>query len=103
MNKPCFLFYQVKALEKTTPIRVAPSPAKGTPGKGATPAAPGKAGPLGKPEEDSESSSEEESDSDGDAPAAAPPAQVRPHEDAAAVPGLQASATYSHIKTWVQG
>lgn len=81
MNKPCFLFYQVKALEKTTPIRVAPSPAKGTPGKGATPAAPGKAGPLGKPEEDSESSSEE-SDSEEETQAVKTPVQVGPGERA---------------------
>ena len=81
MNKPCFLFYQVKALEKTVPIRVAPSPAKGTPGKGATPAPPGKAGPLGKPEEDSESSSEE-SDSEEETQAVKTPVQVGPGERA---------------------
>lgn len=85
MNKPCFLFYQVKALEKTVPIKVAPSPAKGTPGKGATPAPPGKAGPsatqamTGKPEEDSESSSQE-SDSEEETQAVKSPVQVGPGE-----------------------
>ena len=77
--------YQVKALEKTVPIKVAPSPAKGTPGKGATPAPPGKAGPsatqamTGKPEEDSESSSQE-SDSEEETQAVKTPVQVGPGE-----------------------
>ena len=58
-------------------------PAKGTLGKGATLATPGKAGPTvaqakaGRPEEDSESSSEE-SDSEEEVPAAKTPLQVRP-------------------------
>nr|XP_020740792.1 treacle protein isoform X5 [Odocoileus virginianus texanus] len=74
---------QVKALEKTVPIKVAPSPAKGTPGKGATPAPPGKAGPsatqamTGKPEEDSESSSQE-SDSEEETQAVKTPVQAKP-------------------------
>ena len=85
INKPCFLFYQVKALEKTVPIKVAPSSAKGTPGKGATPAPAGKAGPsatqamTGKPEEDSESSSQE-SDSEEETQAVKTPVQVGPGE-----------------------
>ncbi|XP_055141606.1 treacle protein isoform X6 [Symphalangus syndactylus] len=58
---------QVKASEKILQVRAASAPAKGTPGKGATPAPPGKAG---KPEEDSESSSEESSDSEEETPAA---------------------------------
>ncbi|XP_030682435.1 treacle protein isoform X7 [Nomascus leucogenys] len=58
---------EVKASEKILQVRAASAPAKGTPGKGATPAPPGKAG---KPEEDSESSSEESSDSEEETPAA---------------------------------
>ncbi|MXQ86929.1 hypothetical protein E5288_WYG019383 [Bos mutus] len=80
---------QVKALEKTVPIRVAPSPAKGTPGKGATPAPPGKAGPLGKPEEDSESSSEE-SDSEEETQAVKTPVQAKP---SGKIPQVKAAST----------
>uniref|UniRef100_A0A2R9BL33 Treacle ribosome biosis factor 1 n=1 Tax=Pan paniscus TaxID=9597 RepID=A0A2R9BL33_PANPA len=67
---------EVKASEKILQVRAASAPAKGTPGKGATPAPPGKAGAVasqtkaGKPEEDSESSSEESSDSEEETPAA---------------------------------
>uniref|UniRef100_A0A2I3SVW3 Treacle ribosome biosis factor 1 n=1 Tax=Pan troglodytes TaxID=9598 RepID=A0A2I3SVW3_PANTR len=67
---------QVKASEKILQVRAASAPAKGTPGKGATPAPHGKAGAVasqtkaGKPEEDSESSSEESSDSEEETPAA---------------------------------
>lgn len=64
----------MKASQKTVQVRAASGPAKGTPGKGATPAPPGKAG---KPEEDSESSSEE-SDSEEETPAAQTLLQVRP-------------------------
>lgn len=102
-----FLSLQAKPSGKTPQVRTASAPTKASPKKGATPVPPGKAGPPAaqarRQEEDSESSSEEESDSDGDAPAAAPSAQVRPPEEAAVVPGLQATATYSHVKTWVQG
>ncbi|XP_031305201.2 treacle protein isoform X4 [Camelus dromedarius] len=75
---------QVKASEKTVQVRAASGPAKGTAGKGATPAPPGKAGPAatqakaGKPEEDSESSSEEDSDSEEELPAAKTPLRVKP-------------------------
>nr|XP_008013185.2 treacle protein isoform X12 [Chlorocebus sabaeus] len=67
---------QVKASEKILQVRAASTPAKGTPGKGATSAPPGKAGAVafqtkaGKSEEDSESSSEESSDSEEETPAA---------------------------------
>uniref|UniRef100_A0A8C9GQF0 Treacle ribosome biosis factor 1 n=1 Tax=Piliocolobus tephrosceles TaxID=591936 RepID=A0A8C9GQF0_9PRIM len=67
---------EVKASEKILQVKAALTPAKGTPGKGATPAPPGKAGAVafqtkaGKPEEDSESSSEESSDSEEETPAA---------------------------------
>uniref|UniRef100_A0A2I3SKV4 Treacle ribosome biosis factor 1 n=1 Tax=Pan troglodytes TaxID=9598 RepID=A0A2I3SKV4_PANTR len=67
---------EVKASEKILQVRAASAPAKGTPGKGATPAPHGKAGAVasqtkaGKPEEDSESSSEESSDSEEETPAA---------------------------------
>lgn len=102
-----FLSLQAKPSGKTPQVRTASAPTKASPKKGAAPVPRGKAGPPAtqarRQEEDSESSSEEESDSDGDVPAAAPPAQVRPHEEAAVVPGLQASATYSHIKTWARG
>nr|XP_019589952.1 PREDICTED: treacle protein isoform X2 [Rhinolophus sinicus] len=73
---------QVKASEKLVQVRPALSPAKGTLGKGATPAPSGKAGPAavqakaGRAEEDSESSSEE-SDSQGEAPAAQTPLQAK--------------------------
>ncbi|XP_050649570.1 treacle protein isoform X2 [Macaca thibetana thibetana] len=66
---------QVKTSEKILQVRAASTAAKGTPGKGATPAPPGKAGAVafqtkaGKPEEDSESSSEESSDSEEETPA----------------------------------
>uniref|UniRef100_G1PMF1 Treacle protein domain-containing protein n=1 Tax=Myotis lucifugus TaxID=59463 RepID=G1PMF1_MYOLU len=64
---------------KTTQVRTASAPTKGSPRKGAAPPLPGKTGPTvaqaGK-KEDSESSSEEESDSDGEAPAAVTSAQV---------------------------
>ncbi|KAM6148499.1 treacle protein [Erethizon dorsatum] len=84
---------QVKASEKILPIRVASASAKGTPGKGATPAPPrkgatcalpGKAGPIaeqakvGRPEQDSESSSEEESDSEVETLAAMTALQAKP-------------------------
>ena len=102
-----FLSLQAKPSGKTPQVKTASAPTKASPKKGATPVPPGKAGPPAaqarRQEEDSESSSEEESDSDRDAPAAAPSAQVRPHEEAAVVPGLQATATYSHVETWVQG
>ncbi|XP_036900801.1 treacle protein isoform X2 [Sturnira hondurensis] len=74
---------QVKASEKIVQVRAALAPAKGTLGKGATPAPPEKAGPAaaqakaGRPEEDSESSSEE-SGSEGEAPAAKTPLQAKP-------------------------
>ncbi|XP_072866686.1 treacle protein isoform X6 [Chlorocebus sabaeus] len=67
---------KVKASEKILQVRAASTPAKGTPGKGATSAPPGKAGAVafqtkaGKSEEDSESSSEESSDSEEETPAA---------------------------------
>ncbi|XP_032106107.1 treacle protein isoform X10 [Sapajus apella] len=67
---------EVKASEKILQLRAASAPAKGTPGKVAAPAPPGKAGPIasqakaGKPEEDSESSSEESSDSEEETSAA---------------------------------
>nr|XP_015307627.2 treacle protein isoform X13 [Macaca fascicularis] len=67
---------EVKTSEKILQVRAASTAAKGTPGKGATPAPPGKAGAVafqtkaGKPEEDSESSSEESSDSEEETPAA---------------------------------
>ncbi|XP_072810895.1 treacle protein isoform X2 [Vicugna pacos] len=75
---------QVKASEKTVQVRAASGPAKGTAGKGATPAPPGKAGPAatqakaGRPEEDSESSSEEDLDSEEELPAAKTPLRVKP-------------------------
>uniref|UniRef100_A0A5G2R479 Treacle ribosome biosis factor 1 n=1 Tax=Sus scrofa TaxID=9823 RepID=A0A5G2R479_PIG len=77
---------QTKASEKTQ-VRAASGPARGAPGKGATPAPPGRAGPAAardkvvKPEEGSESSSEEassSSDSEEEAPAAKTPPQVKP-------------------------
>ncbi|CAI9170691.1 unnamed protein product [Rangifer tarandus platyrhynchus] len=89
---------QVKALEKTVPIKVAPSPAKGTPGKGATLAPPGKAGPsatqamTGKPEEDSESSSQE-SDSEEETQAVKTPVQAKPSGKIPQVKAASAAAT----------
>ncbi|EHB16003.1 Treacle protein [Heterocephalus glaber] len=65
---------QVKASEKILQVRLAPASAKGTPGKQATCALPGKGGPLAtqakarRPEQDSESSSEGESDSEVETP-----------------------------------
>ncbi|XP_053763006.1 treacle protein isoform X6 [Panthera pardus] len=76
--------HQAKASEKIVQARAASGPVKGTPGKGATPAPPGRTGPAaaqaksGKPEEDSESSSEEESDSEEEPPAAKTPLQAKP-------------------------
>ena len=76
---------QAKPSGKTTQVRTASAPTKGSPRKGADPVPPGKTGPIAsqtrKKEEDSESSSEE-SDSNGEAPAAVTPAQVRPDEEA---------------------
>ncbi|KAF6083236.1 treacle ribosome biogenesis factor 1 [Phyllostomus discolor] len=72
---------EVKASEKVQ-VRATLGPAKGTLGKGATPATPAKGGPAaaqtkaGRPE-DSESSSEE-SDSEEEAPAAKAPLQAKP-------------------------
>ncbi|ELK28309.1 Treacle protein [Myotis davidii] len=64
---------------KTTQVRTASAPTKGSPRKGAAPPPPGKTGPTvaqARKKEDSESSSEEESDSDGEAPAAVTAAQA---------------------------
>ncbi|XP_060037219.1 treacle protein isoform X7 [Erinaceus europaeus] len=75
---------QAKAVEKAAQVGAASSPAKGTPGKRATPALPGKARPsptqaqAEKPKEDSESSSEETSNSEEETPAARTPVQVTP-------------------------
>ncbi|VFV31729.1 treacle major isoform [Lynx pardinus] len=75
--------HQAKASEKIVQARAASGPVKGTSGKGATPAPPGRTGPAaaraksGKPEEDSESSSEEESDSEEEPPAAKTPLQAK--------------------------
>ncbi|XP_059554893.1 treacle protein isoform X6 [Myotis daubentonii] len=63
---------------KTTQVRTASAPTKGSPRKGAAPPPAGKTGPTvaqARKKEDSESSSEEESDSDGEAPAAVTAAQ----------------------------
>ncbi|XP_062044830.1 treacle protein isoform X2 [Lepus europaeus] len=78
---------QAKPSGKTPQVRAAFAPAKGSPRKGALPAAPGKTGPaatqaqVGKREVDSESSSKE-SDSDEETPAAmavtVSPAQAKP-------------------------
>ncbi|XP_062942251.1 treacle protein isoform X2 [Cynocephalus volans] len=84
-----------QASEKILQVRVASAPAKGTPGKGATPAPPGKTGPLasqakaGRPEEDSESSSEE-SDSEEETPTAVPPLQAKPSRK---TPQVRAAST----------
>lgn len=72
--------------EKIVQVRAASSPVKGTPGKGATPASPEKAGPAaalaktGRPQEatESSSSSSEESDSEQETPTASTLHQVRP-------------------------
>uniref|UniRef100_A0A2K5LU42 Treacle ribosome biosis factor 1 n=1 Tax=Cercocebus atys TaxID=9531 RepID=A0A2K5LU42_CERAT len=67
---------EVKTSEKILQVRAASTAAKGTPGKGATPAPPGKAGAVafqtkaGKPEDSESSSSEESSDSEEETPAA---------------------------------
>uniref|UniRef100_A0A4X1TBD4 Treacle ribosome biosis factor 1 n=1 Tax=Sus scrofa TaxID=9823 RepID=A0A4X1TBD4_PIG len=88
---------QTKASEKTQ-VRAASGPARGAPGKGATPAPPGRAGPAAardkvvKPEEGSESSSEEassSSDSEEEAPAAKTPPQAKPPGK---VPGVRATS-----------
>uniref|UniRef100_A0A8C9ALT2 Treacle ribosome biosis factor 1 n=1 Tax=Prolemur simus TaxID=1328070 RepID=A0A8C9ALT2_PROSS len=95
---------QVKASEKILQVRVALAPAKGSPGKGPTPAPPGKAGPTatqakaGKPEEDSESSSDEESDSEEETPAAKGPLQARPSEKTPQVRAASAPAKESPRK-----
>lgn len=74
---------QVKASEKLVHVRSALGPAKGTLGKGATPASPGKAGPAavqakaGRPEDSESSSKESDSDSEGEAPAAKTPLQAK--------------------------
>ena len=82
----------MKASEKIVQAKAASGPVKGTPGKGATPAPPGKAGPSAaqakteKPKEDSDSS-EEDSDSEEEPPAAKTPLQVRPGEGECMQPG----------------
>lgn len=84
-----FLSLQAKSSGKTTQVRAASAPTKGSPRKGAAPPPPGKTGPTvaqARKKEDSESSSEEESDSHGEAPAAVTAAQVRPNEEAATMP-----------------
>lgn len=84
-----FLSLQAKPSEKTTQVRTASAPTKGSPRKGAAPPPPGKTGPTvaqARKKKDSESSSEEESDSDGETPAAVTTAQVRPNEEAATMP-----------------
>lgn len=76
-----FLSPQAKPSGKTTQLRTASVPIKGSPRKEAAPAPPGKTGPTAaqakQQNKDSESSSEEESDSEGEAPGAVTPAQVR--------------------------
>ncbi|XP_058136956.1 treacle protein isoform X2 [Dasypus novemcinctus] len=73
---------QAEISGKNPQVRATSASIKGSPGKVATPAPPGKAGhaaaQVGKLEEDSESSSEEESDSEEEPPKAAAPAQVKP-------------------------
>ncbi|XP_060490685.1 treacle protein isoform X6 [Panthera onca] len=96
--------HQAKASEKIVQARAASGPVKGTPGKGATPAPPGRTGPAaaqaksGKPEEDSESSSEEESDSEEEPPAAKMPLQVKPSGKTPQVKAAAASAKESPRK-----
>ncbi|XP_053056230.1 treacle protein isoform X3 [Acinonyx jubatus] len=96
--------HQAKASEKIVQARAASGPVKGTPGKGATPAPPGRTGPAaaraksGKPEEDSESSSEEESDSEEEPPAAKTPLQVKPSGKTPQVKAAAASAKESPRK-----
>ncbi|KAM9253870.1 treacle protein isoform 2-T2 [Dugong dugon] len=71
---------QVKPSGKAPQVKAASASTKGSPGKGAPPAPPGKTGSAavqaGKPEEDLESSSEEESDSEEETSAAVMPAQI---------------------------
>ncbi|XP_006893810.1 PREDICTED: treacle protein [Elephantulus edwardii] len=74
---------QAKPTGKTSQVRPASGPTKGTLGKGTTPVPPQKAGPIAttqvkaeKPTEDSESS-EASSDSEAEAPAAITPAQAK--------------------------
>lgn len=97
------LLLQAKPTRKTPQVRAASAPSKASPRKGAAPAPAGKTGPpatqAGKPTEDSESSSEESSGSDGEAP----PAQVRLQGEAAAGPGLPATATCACVTPCVQG
>nr|XP_036849980.1 treacle protein isoform X5 [Manis javanica] len=77
---------QAKVSEKIVQVRAASSPVKGTPGKGATPASPEKAGPAaalaktGRPQEatESSSSSSEESDSEQETPTASTLHQGKP-------------------------
>ncbi|VFV31731.1 treacle protein isoform g [Lynx pardinus] len=96
--------HQAKASEKIVQARAASGPVKGTSGKGATPAPPGRTGPAaaraksGKPEEDSESSSEEESDSEEEPPAAKTPLQVKPSGKTPQVKAAAASAKESPRK-----
>uniref|UniRef100_M3YQS9 Treacle protein domain-containing protein n=1 Tax=Mustela putorius furo TaxID=9669 RepID=M3YQS9_MUSPF len=97
---PC----QAKASNTVVQVRAALGPVKGTSGKGAAPAPPGKAGPAaaqataGKPEEDSDSSSEEESDSEEEAPAAKTPLQAKSSGKTPQVKGASASAKESPRK-----
>ncbi|XP_044087387.1 treacle protein isoform X6 [Neovison vison] len=97
---PC----QAKASDTVVQVRAASGPVKGTSGKGAAPAPPGKAGPAaaqataGKPEEDSDSSSEEESDSEEEAPAAKTPLQAKSSGKTPQVKGASASAKESPRK-----
>ncbi|XP_032193212.1 treacle protein isoform X5 [Mustela erminea] len=97
---PC----QAKASNTVVQVRAASGPVKGTSGKGAAPAPPGKAGPAaaqataGKPEEDSDSSSEEESDSEEEAPAAKTPLQAKSSGKTPQVKGASASAKESPRK-----
>ncbi|KAM5214327.1 treacle protein isoform 7-T8 [Hipposideros larvatus] len=94
---------QVKASEKLVQVRPALDPARGTLGKGATPAPPGKAGPAavqakaGRPEEDSESSSEA-SDSEGEAPASKTPLQAKSSGKPTQVKAVSAPAKESPRK-----
>lgn len=86
-----FLPLQAKPSGKTTQVRTASAPTKGSPRKGTALPPPGKTGPTAtqakKRGEDSDSSSEEESDSKREVPGAVTTAQVRPHEEAATVSG----------------
>ncbi|XP_011786955.1 PREDICTED: treacle protein isoform X4 [Colobus angolensis palliatus] len=117
---------QVKASEKILQVKAALTPAKGTPGKGATPAPPGKAGAVafqtkaGKPEEDSESSSKESSDSEEKTPpakallqakasgktpqvgAASAPAKESPRKGAAPAPPGKTGPTVAKAQTGKQ-